>query len=435
LAVAEDELAAVLGRLREAGGLHEVMVVSTCNRVEIYGVHSEVAVASDRLIEQFASLRSVEYAELRGHTFTRVSRDAARHIFRVAASLESLVVGEPQILGQVKNAFFRAKEIGVVGPVLDRCLSLAFKSAKRVRSETGIARGGASVPSVAVDLAASIFGDLRRCPVAIIGAGEMAEQAGIHLRAAGANDIVVVNRSPERGRDLAHEVGGRYEGWEGLEQQLVRADVVVTSTGSQRPIIDRPMLRSVMKKRRHRPVFMVDIAVPRDIDARAGDLEHVFLYNVDDLQAIVAENLRNRTDEADRAGEVVEEEVQAFVGWLHTRSVGPLIGELQKYGREVVEREIEKVLRKFPNASEAERAAIEQLGRSIAQKLLHRPMASVRQASATATGRFDGPALAEALSALYQLDSTTQSPEPSPAESSESAPLPEPSKVPRPELS
>src|SRR5690606_24764696 len=233
-------------------------------------------------------------------------------------------------------AFATAKEGGWVGPVLDRCLSLAIKCAKRVRSETEIARGSASVPSVAVDLATRIFGDLGGCTVLIVGAGDMAEQAAAHLRAAGASELVVVNRSVERGSALAERIGGRYEPWERLEAQLVRADVVVTSTGSKMPVIDRTMMKPVMKARRQRPLFSVDIAVPRDVDPAVSQTDHVFLYNVDDLQGIVHDNMRLRAGEAERADAVVDEEVQEFLAWMSSRSLGPLIAKLQHHGHALV---------------------------------------------------------------------------------------------------
>jgi glutamyl-tRNA reductase len=403
LAIPDDDHAKVLGHLHDQAGLREVMVVSTCNRVEVYAVAPDQDAASTRAIEALARLHSIDVKLLREHSFVRSSADAARHIFRVAASLESLVVGEPQILGQVKEAFGRAKETGHVGPVLDRCLTLAFKSAKRVRTETEIARGGASVPSVAVDLAISIFGDLSDSTALLVGAGEMAEQAAVHLRAAGVPEIVVVNRSEERGRALAERVQGHYEPWERLAAQLTRADVVVSSTGSRMPIIVREQLKPVLKARRQRPLFFVDIAVPRDIEPAVGRMDHVFLYNVDDLQGIVHDNLRSRHGEAQRAGALVDEEVQAFLGWMRSRAIGPLIGKLQAHGRTIVDAEVERALAKLPELNERDREVVQKLGRSIMQKLLHQPMSNVRRAAADPIDGFDGPVLAEALAALFAL--------------------------------
>lgn len=402
LAVEDEEHAVILRALREHAGLSEAMIVSTCNRVEIYGVAVGTDVAA-AVLAVLASLRSLPPELLTDHSFTRGHADAARHIFRVASSLESLVVGEPQILGQVKSALLRARESGAVGPVLDRCMSLAFKCAKRVRSETEIARGGASVPSVAVDLARSIFGELAGCSVAVVGAGEMAEQAALHLQAAGAAEIVVVNRSAERGQALAAKVQGRHEPWEQLDQQLQRVDIVVGSTAAREPIIDRKRLKPVMKSRRHRPLFLVDIAVPRDVDADVTRLEGVFLYNVDDLQSIVNDNLRSRRGEADKADALVDEEVAAFCHWLRSRAIGPLMGQLQAHGREVAQAEVARLLPKLGELTAAQQEAVEQLGRQIVSKLLHRPMANLRRASSEGVGGFDGVTLAEALEVLFEL--------------------------------
>lgn len=400
LAVSESDHGAVLRNLREAAGLREVMLVSTCNRVEVYGV------GDPHFSHPLRTLAEIQRADVSvdGHCFRRAHAEAARHIFRVAASLESMVVGEPQILGQLKDAYALAKEHDAVGPVLDRCMNLAIKSAKRVRTDTDIARGSASVPSVAVDLATRIFGDLRGCSVLIVGAGEMAEQSAVHLRAAGATEIVVVNRSEERGQTLADKIGGRYEPWERLEAQLVRAEVVVTSTGSKLPVIDRAMMKPVMKARRQRPLFLVDIAVPRDIDPAVSYTDHVFLYNVDDLQGIVHDNMRSRAGEAERAGAMVDEEVQAFLQWMRSRSIGPLIGQLQRHGQAVVDSEVARALKKLSGLDDKQKAVVERLGRAIMQKLLHKPMANLRKANDGASGPFDGPALAEALSHLFELE-------------------------------
>jgi glutamyl-tRNA reductase len=402
LAVGDEEHGGLLRALREHAGLSEAMIVSTCNRVEVYGVAPGQA-AARAVLEVIASLRALDPAMVHEHGFDRAHADAARHIFRVASSLESLVVGEPQILGQVKSALGRARESGMVGPVLDRCMSLAFKCAKRVRTETEIARGGASVPSVAVDLARSIFGELTGCSVAVLGAGEMAEQAALHMQAAGAAEIVVVNRSPERGQALATKVEGRYEPWEQLDAQLRRVDIVVASTAAREPILDRARLKPVIKSRRHRPLFLVDIAVPRDVDPDVARLPDVFLYNVDDLQGIVNDNLRSRRGEADKADALVDEEVAGFCHWLRSRAIGPLMGQLQARGRELADAEVARVLPKLGELTPAQQQAVEQLGRQIVQKLLHKPMATLRKASAEGVGGLDGVTLAEALQVLFEL--------------------------------
>lgn len=404
LAVSDDERSALLEELERTAHLREAMVVSTCNRVEIYGVADDPKSSGTAALEVLARCKQVSTDEVRQAAFVRESFDAARHIFRVASSLESIVIGEPQILGQVKAGYQHAKDHGRVGPVLDRCLSLAFKGAKRVRTETEIARGGASVPSVAVDLATSIFGELSDSAVLVVGAGEMAQAAAVHLRAAGVSEVVVVNRSVDRGQALANEVQGRFEPWDRLEAELVRADVVVSSTGSKLPIIDRAMLKPVMRKRRQRPLFLVDIAVPRDVAGDVSRVDHVFLYNVDDLQSIVHDNLRSRQGEARRAEALVDEEVDGFVQWMRSRAVGPLIGKLQGRARGIVDAEVARALSKLTELEPAQRKVVQKLGQSIAQKLLHAPMSAVRQGANGPVKGHDGADLASALSVLFALD-------------------------------
>lgn len=405
LAFQSADLAAALPALRERAGLGEVMVVSTCNRVEVYGVASQWARAGERVLQMLSELRGVPLPDLVAHTFVRGERAAASHICRVSASLESMVVGEPQILGQVKDAFELAQREGTVGSVLDRCLNTAFRAAKRVRSETEIARGAASVPSVAVDLARTIFGELTGCGALLVGAGEMAQQAGVHLKAAGVAEIAVVNRSEARGQALAQELAGRFAPWDALDAELRRADIVVTSTGATLPVIDRALMKPVIKARRGRPIFFVDIAVPRDVDPEVAQLEQVFLYNIDDLQGIVHDNLRARTAEADRAGALVEEEVAEFVAWQKARSIGPVVKALQAHAKAIVDAELARSRGKLQALSPEQHKAVEQLAHGIVQKLLHKPMTALRQAASG--GEAD---LAGAAQQLFGLELREQQP-------------------------
>lgn len=400
LAFGTDDVAAALPGLRERAGLGEVMLVSTCNRVEVYAVAPQWARAGERVLQALAEARGVPLAELVAHTFVRGERAAAAHICRVAASLESMVVGEPQILGQVKDAFELAQREGTIGSVLDRCLATAFRAAKRVRSETEIARGAASVPSVAVDLARTIFGELVGCGALLVGAGEMAAQAGAYLKAGGVAEIAVVNRGEARGQALAQELGGRFAPWDALEAELRRADIVVTSTGSPRPVLDRPLLRAAMKARRGRPIFLVDIAVPRDVDPEVARLDQVFLYNIDDLQGIVHDNMRSRAAEAERAGALVDEEVAQFVAWQRARAVGPLLKALQAHARGIAEGELVRLRGKLQGLSPEQQRAVEALAHGITQKLLHAPMTALRAAANAEDGEAD---LAGALRTLFGL--------------------------------
>jgi len=415
LAASTDEVVRALPLLKERAGFGEVMVVSTCNRVEIYGVAPGWLRAGEAALTLLAEARGVDPALLLRHAFIRGGREAASHICRVSASLESMVVGEPQILGQVKDAYELARAQGTVGAILDRCLGTAFRGAKRVRTETAIARGAASVPSVAVDLARSIFGELRECSALLVGAGERAQQAGVYLKAAGVAGITVVNRGEARGTALAAELGAHYAGWEALGEQLQRADIVITSTGSPQPVIDRALLRQVMRARRGAPIFLVDIAVPRDVDPDVTRLDQVFLYNIDDLQGIVDENLRSRSQEAERAAALVDEELAEFMAWQRSRATGPLIQRLHEQSRGIVEGELQRFRGRLRDLSPEQQKAVEALANGIVQKILHKPVTALRRAASAGD---EGPALdlAEALQALFELGEPAA---PKPAEGAE----------------
>lgn len=399
LVVPSDDVTHQLEFLARSAGLREVMLLSTCNRVEVYGVPQDNE--PQRIIDALAKIRGERASQFEGHYFARGGVGAVRHIFRVAASLESMVVGEPQILGQVKEAYQIARERGTLGTTLDRCMTMAFKGAKRVRTETDLARGGASISSVAVDLAASIFGDLNGAKVAVIGAGEMARHAAEHLRSAGVSKILVVNRSEERGRSLAEKVEGEYLPWDKLEHALASVDIVITSTGSIAPIITPELMKKTMRKRRGRTIFLVDIAVPRDVAPGVGNLEQVFAYDIDDLQRIVADNMAQRGAHTDAAQQVLEQEVTAFLNWQRSRDLAPLIGKLQSFGQEVGQTELQRHAAKLGALDESQRQAMESLVHGVIQKMLHRPMTRLRSSSEEAAP--DQPDLAEAMRQLFDL--------------------------------
>lgn len=379
LAVPFDELSSSLSVLVDDLGLQEAMLLSTCNRTEIYGVHADTS-AAEEVAGALAKMRGVDFAKVRAHAFARQQRQAVEHIFRVAASLESIVVGEPQILGQVKEAYQAARAAGTLGSILDRCLTMAFHGAKRVRSETMVSRGAASVASVSVDLARSIFGATAQHRVMLIGAGEMCRQAGLHLRASGAGSLTVVNRGEARGNALAKEVGGVYEPWDNLPEALTRADVVVSGTGAAGHVVDRKQIKAAMRARRGAPLFIVDMAVPRDVAPEVGKLSQVYLYNVDDLQEIVRDNLSARAGEVEKANTLVDEEVEAFLRWNRARSVSPMLQALEHYGRDLCAQEVQRTLKKLGTVTDDQRAAVEALGHSIMRKLLHHPLSTMRGA-------------------------------------------------------
>lgn len=407
LVVPRDDIATQLESLGMRAGLSEVMLLSTCNRVEVYGVPQTTEPM--RIIQALAALRGEGPRQFEGHYFARQGMSAVRHIFRVTASLESMVVGEPQILGQVKDAFQIAREHGTVGATLDRCMTMAFRGAKRVRTETQIARGGASISSVAVDLAASIFGSLAGARVALLGAGEMAQHAATHLRAAGCGDMEVVNRSQDRGQALAETVAGRYVPWSDLNAALIKADIVICSTGASEAVVTPQLMKQVMRKRRGRPVFLVDIAVPRDVDPAVGKMEQVFAYDIDDLQQIVAENMSHRGAQADAARKVLDEEIEAFFSWKRTRDVAPTISSLQELGQGIVKNEFDRHRAKLSTLDATQREAVEKLVHGVVQKLLHKPMHQLRTQAQIDSSEDPDPSasaenLAQAVRSLFDLD-------------------------------
>ncbi|MFV8754540.1 glutamyl-tRNA reductase [Nannocystaceae bacterium ST9] len=400
LSFPQGEVAEGLAGLIRRASLSEVVLLSTCNRVEVYAVQPEHR--PERIVEALAELRGIGSDLVRKHCFVREHDGAARHIFRVAASLESMVVGEPQILGQVKDAWKIARERQTVGPILDRCLTMAFRGAKRVRSETDIARGGASIASVAVDLARSIFGELPGTRVALLGAGEMARHAAMHLRGAGASEITVVNRSPERATELANAVAGRAMAWERLEDALIGADVVIASTGAREPVIELRAMKTIMRKRRGKPIFFVDIAVPRDVEPKVGELDGVYVYDVDDLQKVLHQNLAARGGEREAAGKLLEEEIAAFLHWKRARSLNPVIRELREHAQSIAQGELERALHRLGELSPEQRKVIETLGHAITQKILHRPLKALRDSAIHAHAQ--GPDLGGAVRTLFALE-------------------------------
>ncbi|MGB5681430.1 MAG: glutamyl-tRNA reductase, partial [Polyangiales bacterium] len=308
LAVAPTDLQRELREIATDSGLEEVVLISTCNRVELYATSANPLEAA-RDAKQTLTKRLGDAAG-EGVLYQERGIDAVRHVFRVASSLDSLVVGEPQILGQVKDAFDAAKEAGTIGTLLGRCFTQAFATAKRVRNETGIAEGTVSVSSIACELAKKIFGNLEGRQTLLLGAGEMGESAARSLRQTGTN-LHIINRSEERAQMLAIACDGRAVPYERLATELSDADVVIASTASPQFILTPQLMKSVVRTRRHRPLFIIDIAVPRDVDPRVGNMDNVFVYDVDDLQQVAEENLAVRAREAALAERIIEDEVES----------------------------------------------------------------------------------------------------------------------------
>ena len=377
LAVPAAEMAERLRDVVQRASLEEALLVSTCNRVELYGVMRDASA----LREARAWLESrTGPGSLSTALYQHRGADVVRHVFRVASSLDSMVVGEPQILGQVKDAYGQAASAGVLGTMLDRCFTRAFAVAKRVRNETGIAEGAVSVSSIACDLATKIFEDLRGKRVLLVGAGKMGESAAKHLAKQGAK-IFVLNRSRERAVELAAACGGEPRSLHELASELGMADVAICSTSSERFVITPELMKEVGRARKFRTLFLIDIAVPRDVDPRVGEMENVFLYDVDDLQKVAAQNLNTRQKEADLAESIVEHEVGEFETWRKQQHLKPLIVALRQQVRGVLQQELERTLPKLGGDARANQEALERMLDAATNKLLHPTLAEVRKAA------------------------------------------------------
>ncbi|HEY0566466.1 MAG TPA: glutamyl-tRNA reductase [Terriglobales bacterium] len=380
LAWSAEDLAQALADVRALPHVNEAMILSTCNRVEVLAFANG---SVPNLAPVLAQRSEVSESELRKHLYEWRGDEAVKHVFRVAASLDSMVVGEPQILGQLKEAYAIARAQGCVQSYLDALLTRAFSVAKRVRTETAIGSSTVSIASVAVDLAKKIFGSLDGSVVHCIGAGKMIELAMRHLKAAGAGQVMVSNRTLARAEALASKFEGTAVPFEQLTETLWQADIVITSTGSHEPILTRQHGESFRHKRRNRPMFFIDIAVPRDVEPQMNKVEGMFVYDIDDLQQVVASNRADRTREAQRAEQIIAGEVQRFRERLHELDVVPTIVSLQDSMEMLRQAEIDRVRGRLGTLSPEQEQAIEALTRGIINKVLHTPITALKSAAKT----------------------------------------------------
>jgi glutamyl-tRNA reductase len=387
LAIEEDKLREVLSDLQATSVVPEVVVLSTCNRVEVYGVAEAPGEARALVFRHLCRQRGIDLGLVEEALYTHLDGDAVRHAFRVAASLDSMMIGEPQILGQVKDAFALAQACETVGPQLHTLFSQAFSVAKRVRTETEIARHAVSVSFAAVELAKKIFAGLSGRAVLLVGAGKMSELAAKHLVEQGAFPIYVANRTWARAQDLARSLSGTPVQWEELQTALGSVDIVVTSTGATQPVISQSMVARIMHGRRGRPLFFIDIAVPRDVEPGVDRLDDVYRYDIDDLKQVVDANLRERAREAQRAEALVEREVGKFLVRQGDVEVIPTIVSLRARLEEIRLVEVKRTLARLPEASPEQRAAIEALSTGIVNKILHAPITKLRESSRAGVSR------------------------------------------------
>ena len=381
----------------------EAVVVSTCNRAELYVACKDPSHTAADLLGFFSEFHQLRSDELRPHLYSHVDHDAARHLFRVSSGLDSLVVGEPQILGQIKEAYGVATTVESAGPLLNKLFHWAFGVGKRVRSETALAEGAVSVSFAAVSLAKKIFGNLSGRRVLVIGAGEMGKLTAVHLRAQGVASIVITSRTLGHAQEIADEVGGTVTPWDAVPQALLDADIVITCTGASRPILSKAQVKAAMPASRMRPLFLIDIAVPRDVDPHAAEIEQVFLYNIDDLQAIVRENLQKRGAEVGRAEQIVEEEVQKFATWHRSREAVPTIVALRHHFESIRKSELERLEPKMSSLPPEARARVDEITRLLVEKLLLRPTEQLKTSG-------DVSQIADAVTRLFALDDKDRGP-------------------------
>ncbi|MCL2760255.1 MAG: glutamyl-tRNA reductase [Desulfuromonadales bacterium] len=400
VAFAPTHMEEPLNTLVSLEDITEGVIVSTCNRVEIYATTQDIAAGTARIKRFFADYHKVDIEKLDQHFYSYHGEEAIKHVFRVASSLDSMVVGEPQILGQIKTAYGYAAEYKSSGIILNRFLHKAFSVAKRVRTETKIASSAVSVAFAAVELARKIFNDLSDKTVMLIGAGEMCELAAKHFLNNGVRGIFVTNRTFERAESLAEEFDGKAVRFEDLFDQLHKADIVLSSTGAPYTIIGPSDLNEVMKRRKHKPMFFIDIAIPRDIDPAVNGVENVYLYTVDDLNGVVESNIEQRKKEAEKAEEIVNQEIGQFFKWLSSLEVTPTIVALRKKFDEIRKAEIEKTLSGWKDIPPDAGKKLEAATMAMMNKLLHHPISTLKQ-----SGQGGRTALyVDALRGLFELN-------------------------------
>ncbi len=393
-------LGGALAALAARPSTEEAVVLSTCNRAEIYVACGEVTSARTDLLAFLAEYHDLPADALLPHLYERVDSAAAQHLFRVAGGLDSLVVGEPQILGQVKDAYSAAADGGTAGPVLNKVFPWSFTVGKRVRTETALSEGAVSVSFAATALAKKIFGDLAGRTVLVIGAGEMGKLTAQHLKGQGVERVVITSRTLAHATALAESIGGTAVAWSEMLGSLAQADIVITATGSTLPILSRPQVATVTRARRNRPLFLIDIALPRDVDPAVGDLDSVFLYNIDDLQAIVQENLTKRAAEVARAEAIVADEVRKFETWLSARRAIPTVVALRQRFEAIRRNELERLQPKLAGLPPEAKTRVDEITRLLVEKLLITPTEQLKSTPDPDRVR----TYADALTRLFALD-------------------------------
>ena len=378
----------------------EHTILSTCNRVEIYARANSQDSAIKSIKQFICDFHQLSLVELEDHFYSYSNKEAVEHLFRVSSSLDSMILGEAQILGQVKEAYSLARDLRSTGLVLNQLFEKAFSIAKKVREETGIAERSVSISSAAVELAQKIFDDLENHTVMLVGTGEMAELAAKHLISYGVKTIYVTSRTYERAANLARALNGSALDFEAFKNELHRADIVITSTSAPNFIIKKEIVEKAIHERKNKPIFFIDIAVPRDIEPDVNDLENVYLYDIDDLQVVVSANIKEREKEAKNAMNFISQEVTKFNNWVGALDAVPTIVEIRKKAENIRKQEIEKTLKKISHLSEDEKQLLRQMSSSMINKILHKPTIKLKQK----TQSEDGHIYLKAIRHLFHLD-------------------------------
>ena len=400
LAFNQVKLEASLEQLVRCPEIAENIILSTCNRVEIYARVDNSDQGIQLLKDFISDYHGLSRGSLDQYYYSYRDNQAIEHLFRVSASLDSMILGEAQILGQVKDAYSTARAFSSTGLVLNQLFEKAFNVAKKVREETGISERGVSISSAAVELAKKIFEDLENHSVMLVGTGEMAELAAKHLISYGVKTVYVASRTYERAISLAQTLNGCALDFDAFKEELYRADIVITSTAAPTFIIHKEMIEQAIHKRKNKPIFLIDIAVPRDIAPEVNDLENVYLYDIDDLQNVVNANMEERQKEAENAMEIIKEEVTKFNNWFSTLDAVPTIVEMRNRAEEMRKNEAEKTLKNLAHLSNEDQKAIHQLTQSLVNKLLHKPTINLKKK----TQSKDGHVYLKAIRHLFHLD-------------------------------
>jgi glutamyl-tRNA reductase len=397
VAFSGDVLPGVLSELRAQQGIDEVAILSTCNRTEIYCSLAEAD--QQALLDWLSRFHRLNLQDIRPFLYSYPDANAVKHVLRVASGLDSMVLGEPQVLGQLKTAYKTAVNAGSIGQLLGRLFQHSFRVAKEIRSNTEIGNHPVSIAFAAVRLAQQIFGNLSDRTALLVGAGETIELTARHLHDKGLHRMIIANRTPERSQQLARDFSGYAISLAEIPDHLDEADIVITSTGSQTPIISREMIAQAIRKRKHRPMFIVDIAVPRDVDPAAAGLEDVYLYTVDDLQGVIEVSMRNRELAARQAEEIIDTQVVQFMDWMHSLTTVSTIRALRESANNLQQEVLGAALKRLGQGEEPEKV-LREMARALTNKLIHSPSVELRN-----SGKEQNDELLRAARKLFNIQS------------------------------